>query len=267
MRKLLCVVLTVVFVVFSACSQEIGTSPNANSSSGGLCNQGTAIDKVLSEEEQKKFVEFIEGINPEYQLFQSGVFYGDYKYESDKLVSVGIKGLPVLLTELEKMENNLDEHYRCMFFMACVNAIWRVNPISMQSVADVSNSKGYEKNVISAFYKNVNADAQKIVKSDKTITEKLHLLRRFGILAVPFVEQELNKGNTEYEEFFLELGLHLLVPEFMEIFGDPNHMPEESYEILKNSNGAESFDYKVWLSENRTDLDNMFKFLDEYTKQ
>jgi hypothetical protein len=50
--------------------------------------------------------------------------------------------------------------------------------------------------------------------------------------------------------------------EFVDMYSrqyDPNIINSDEF-----MDGAEDFDYKVWLSENEEDLDNLFKFLDAY---
>ena len=107
----------------------------------------------------------------------------------------------------------------------------------------------------------------KISKSFLSAEEKIEAYREFGIFAVPYVVKEIEKGHTEFEKFFVLIGAHLSTPDYLKIvertsFEQPPPTSEQIDEALLSC--AEDFDYKVWLSENEEDLDNLFKFLDAY---
>ena len=83
-------------------------------------------------------------------------------------------------------------------------------------------------------------------------------------IGVFFFFASKEKGDKEYEQFFVGLGLHIDVPEFKRRM--PNYFLswQERFDTTAFLEGSENFDYKVWLDENEEDLNNLFKFLDAY---
>ncbi len=259
--------LSLLFLLISCDSNKENSSPQDLSSS---IENKSPLDSVMTKEAQDNIKALINSIEPEYDYWKSYVIYNDYKEDSDKLSSVGVQGLPIILSELEKIEGIDEKIYRCGFLSEGFNAIARINGLYVRSVTNNTDDRigynGYEKKCLSAFYLYSAQEVPKIIATNDVIEAKLEKLREFGLFAVPYVVKEIENGKTEYEAFFVEIGLHLSVPEFMLIFGDPNLPYEEIPEKIRNAEGAEDFDYKQWLSENQADLDAMFKFLDAYVK-
>ena len=86
-------------------------------------------------------------------------------------------------------------------------------------------------------------------------------------MALPYVIKQIDKGHEEYISFFTEIGLHLSHRDFAHLALLKHHGYDTLYDDEEYSAGAEDFDYKVWLSENEEDLDNLFKFLDAYCEE
>jgi hypothetical protein len=112
---------------------------------------------------------------------------------------------------------------------------------------------------------NIRTKITATINSNLSVEDKISTLRTFGVFAIPSVLSELENGNTAFEKFFVAAGLHLSdqkYAEFVDMYSrqyDPNIINSDEF-----MDGAEDFDYKVWLSENEEDLDNLFKFLDAY---
>jgi hypothetical protein len=119
------------------------------------------------------------------------------------------------------------------------------------------------------FWKYAKSKLPEIAASDMSYDEKLDKYVEFGFFAVPYVKEELEKGNTEYEKFFSLVGAHLSTADYMKVieiteWDQPMPTEEEIEKSLLES--GKDFDYKKWLNENEEDLNNLYKFLDEYVK-
>ena len=229
-----------------------------------------ALKSIMTEEEIDRLSVFADGIEPSYKGEMSAVYYVHVKESADKLSQVGIKGTCFLISELERFNGRDDEYLRKNFFSAVTLAIWRTSTNSVIGEAWLFFNKkkpcnnDFEKEVIVGFYKRANECIPKIIASNDSLDVKLEKMKKYGIFSIPFVVEEINLGHSEYSRYFVEIGLHLSTPEFMEYFGDLHLSDEEKHEMIISHPKAEDFDYKVWLEENEEDLDNLFKFLDAY---
>ena len=202
----------------------------------------------------------------------SWIRYDDVKKDSDELVEIGYEGLPVLIQIMNEQANNDNySFFDLSFWSAGTCAILRIDPNHkyMSYTSDGEHYNPCHKESICLFYEKSIEEIPQILFSELNTEEKIFQLRYYGIFAIPFVVAEIEDGKTEYIPFFIEIGLHLSVPEYMEymtIYNSTyNDIPiNERYINIRNDPKAKDFDYKVWLSENEETLDNLFKFLDAY---
>ena len=228
-----------------------------------------ALKSIMTAEEINQLSVFADGIEPSYKGEMSAVYYVHVKESADKLSQVGTKGTAFLISELDRFTGRDDEYLRKGFFSAVTLAIWRTSPKAVRGAAwqyfdQKEHYNEFEKECIVGFYKQANKRIPKIIAANESLDLKLDKLKTYGIISIPFIVDEINRGHSEYARYFIEIGLHLSTPEFMEFFGDLLLSDEEKREKIVNHPKAENFDYKVWLSENEEDLDNLFKFLDAY---
>ena len=250
----------------------ISTLCSCNQSSEDTLKSITTEDvlkSIMTAEEINQLSVFTDGIEPNYKGEMSAVYYVHVKESADKLSQVGIKGTCFLISELERFNGRDDEYLRKNFFSAVTLAIWRTSPNSVRGEAwrffnKKEHYNEFEKEAIVGFYKSTNECIPKIIASNDSLDVKLEKMKEYGIFSIPFVVEEINLGHSEYSRYFVEIGLHLSTPEFMEYFGDLHLSDEEKHEMIISHPKAEDFDYKVWLSENEEDLENLFKFLDAY---
>ncbi len=173
---------------------------------------------------------------------------------SQKICSVGIKGIPVLIDVMN--DENVENIFRISLSQG-MYTILRVNQME-------PNPNTYCKESIIEFYKRAKSQVPLVIKSQEDFEIKLAKLVKYGIYAVPFIVEEIEKGDIEYQEFFTSIGLHLnhetfaKMAAFSYVYCDDMHLKEDFLQ------GSDDFDYKVWLSENEEDLNNLFKFLDAY---
>lgn len=231
-----------------------------------------ALKSIMTEEEIDRLSVFADGIEPSYKGEMSAVYYIHVKESADKLSQVGTKGTAFLISELDRFTGRDDEYLRKGFFSAVTLAIWRTSPKAVRGAAwqyfdQKEHYNEFEKECIVGFYKQANKRIPKIIATNESLDLKLDKLKTYGIISIPFIVDEINRGHSEYARYFIEIGLHLSTPEFMEFFGDLLLSDEEKREKIVNHPKAEDFDYKVWLSENEEDLNNLFKFLDAYCKE
>ena len=258
MKKIICVLLAVCLLVLSVGCDSTKTTQSVKET----------LDEIFTQQELQELSAFASGIKPEYKLEMSAVYYYDVKSWADELSKVGIKGTAFLISELESFTGDEFEYIHKGFYASVIFANWRVSPqnslgLSWSYVNQPANNP-FEKGCFVGFYRCANERIPKIISSDKEISVKFEELREFGILAIPFIVEEIERGNDEYVGYFREIGLHLSTPEFMEHFGNYFLLDEENHMAIINHPKAEGFDYKAWLDENKEDLDNLFKFLDAY---
>ncbi len=202
----------------------------------------------------------------EYPLELSSYCYDDLPEDFDNLIRVGIKGIPVIINAMEAnmnaskdMPNIVCGEYSppVKFYYMGLSILTRTPLMNEYS----ESYRGYLRNDIAR----IQAEILKIENSDSLSSEKILKLREFGLFAVPVVLEQIEKGNTEYEKFFTSAGFHLSEKKYASLLLSRKNMGNIG--IMETSEfwiGSKNFDYKVWLSENEEDLNNLFRFLDAY---
>ncbi len=266
--KIICIILAVLLSISTVACKQV-SSDLAEQTSSNQLNQ-TPIDPlegVMSEEEYAEIQTEINGILQETHtdlLPFSGYTYFFLREQSDKLSeTAGYKGIPVLITEIEKMFDVKDRFNDCEFLAATVCALLRVDSLTMKYRKDPGHRIGTKEGFCHR-YMDSQEQVPEILKMKIGTEEKIKKLREFGILAVPYVLEEIEKGNDEYASYFTAIGLHMEIPEYMIYMSDRDRLWEHGFEQEGFMEGTEDFDYKVWYEENKEDLDNLFKFLDAY---
>ena len=250
--------------VNSNCQEEALLTPTAQS-----------LNEILTKEEQEKYSNYIDVTELKSQVFLGANVYYRLNVEGfDKLFEVGIKGAPILIlktVENEKVEGRSEPERASgfelsWFQMYAFTAICRVYHDDFLDSNEfvIKPSKNYY-----VYWKHVKEELEKLSASNTAYEEKIKQYVEFGIFAVPYVMEEIDKGKTEYESFFALIGAHLSTAEYMKSIGlesEDVQLPQEKKEeaLLKS---AEKFDYKDWIAQNEEDIDNLFSFLDEYEKE
>ena len=258
--KITCIILAVLLLISAVACEKSQTE----------AAQQTTIDPlegVITEEEYNVIQTRINDIVQETHmnlLPYSGYMYFFEREQSDKLSeAVGYKGLPVLITEIEKKVEAEENYLHCAFCASTVYALLRIDELSI-SDRESPEYRNCTKKAFYSLYTNAKTQISDILKKEISTNEKISALRRCGIIAVPYVMSEIEKGNTEFEKYFTAIGLHMETPEYMIYMSDRDRLWEHGFEQEGFMDGAEDFDYKVWYEENEEDLDNLFKFLDAY---
>ena len=236
-------------------------------------DEKAALDTVLTEAEQKEYSKIIDDIeypkNPDWSF----VWYYGISDAVDDTSAVGLKGLPVLITksvENESLSGSSNE-----FAEGIVKSNYQF--FSFAAIAKINYYSDLIGNVMkpSLNYHNLN-DAVKnrlpeISSTENSPENKLLAYRDYGVFAAPYVIKEIEAGNTELEPFFGLIGAHLSVHEHMTLLDryDPvkyKDTPPPTKEEIDAMliEGAKDFDYKKWYAENKTDIENLEKFLDAY---
>lgn len=232
------------------------------------------LDEILTEEEQRQIIEHIYDIKFKPHIFDIQCYTQSQEAHS-KLYEISLKELPILVYTTCFFDENRETLNGIMTypnFCFGIIAMLHANEVEFYYSRAVSNTdidwKTYYREWFFAFFKNAEEECSKVIASDNTIDDKIETLANYGILAIPYVKEEIDKGNLEYEVFFTEIGLHMTTENFATVgcyFNNSELYINHKYsEIRDNYPAAEDFDYKVWLSENEEDLDNLFKFLDAY---
>ena len=235
----------------------------------GAVSNSTPVDPlegIVTEAEYNETKAYIDGLIEEVSLdlkAYSGYVYMFKREYSDRLIQVGYKGLPVLITEIEKKVEASESYLHCAFLSSGVYALFRVNELPVRDKDNGTYSRSTKK-VFCELYKDTKNQIPQIIKSNKSIEEKIVELREFGIFSMPYILKQIDEGHTEYAAYFTAIGLHMDTAEFMTYMSTKDSLWEHGYDKEGFMDGAEDFDYKVWLEENKEDLDNLFKFLDAY---
>ena len=241
-------------------------------------NEKSLLDTVLTLEEQQKFDDYIDNVPFTHHPDWSSVLYYGIADSVDKTSEIGLKGLPVLIVKSVELENifadsdTKDEIAEgvevARYRMFTVSSILRV---SYSSFVAPNNGTVKPSDNYYTYWEYVKEKLPEIADSDMTAEEKVSAYRKFGIFAAPYVMEEIEAGNTELEPFFALIGTHLTTAEYMQLTdridptkytGTPPPTKEEIDAMLIE--GAKDFDYKKWYAENKTDIENLEKFLDAY---
>lgn len=255
-----CIALYFVF-----CS--IGCNESLDNIDKTITAEEIAIKTILSQAEYDKIADTINDNFPndiDYNL--SYVAYNQYADAFNKSFSVGYKGLPVLIGEIEKNYNDDSSSVPVLYGEWSVTIHYYYEVFSVLArIPYIHELSDCYKGDIKKDIVNIRTEISTNINSTLLVEDKISTLRTFGVLAIPAVLSELEKGNAAFENFFVAAGLHLSDQKYAELVDvysqqyNPNIINSDEF-----MDGAEDFDYKVWLEENEEDLDNLFKFLDAY---
>lgn len=197
----------------------------------------------------------------EYQQYSSEApSYGCALAASDQMCSIGIQGVPVLIELLTEPDSAFSGSFPRDYLLGGMYVILRIDSQEALGCED-----SYDPiHCISDYYSLSKSESQKIMAEENLVKNKIAKLCKFGIYALPYVIDEIEKGNTEYVSFFTKIGLHLTHKEYAHLAIQEYHYLNELYYDKDYLSGSEDFDYNEWLNENEEDLNNLFKFLDAY---
>lgn len=273
MKRILTLILSVLLILsLSGCKgkdkadDKTASKPSKPAYWSELQNSADELcNKYVSADTKVRISGIINDINPIMEPAWSDFYYEYRRTESDSLTAIGIEGLPVLLSVLERENAAKGDPLYGSFLRGVFFAVCRTDVKEAETIEEVASDEDRELSV--EFYRYAKKRAAEIISSDKSTAEKIIELRHFGILSIPEVKTEIDKGNKEFESYFTAIGLHLSVPEFMNIMadGESEATTEERYDNIKSAEGTKDFNYKTWLKENEKALDTFFKFMNEYS--
>ena len=254
----------VAVLLFCTLAISSGCSPK-DSHNMSQINSDDVLREILSSEEIKRYRDFINDIAFK-SFFSSHPHYSDSPDEYAQLYTISLKGIPVLIDEtssFNSMEESLPRAQYGDYWQYGTITLLRCYKWHFKFSGDpLSKSENFY-----TLFTSAKTDCPQILSSSDSTEEQLKRLRYYGILAIPYIQDRINEGHTEYESFFIEIGLHLTADEFAQIVSVLPPSSTTHYDNIRNHPKAEDFDYKVWLSENEEDLDNLFKFLDAYCEE
>lgn len=279
----LAVIVSLIITLLSACS--VPESPVYKFDLNYSQAAGLSADEIT------EIQTYLISIAPKLDLSLSQSSYRDYYNASNKAAQVGIHGMPAL-AELahskEKLavlcskplydEYSFQEFYSNVFIalLRTDRNFWytcaqengpdfiKIPTNSFNNAADIFSTGTHSHRNYAFLWTKSQQEIPKIISSKVSFECKISSLKQYGLISIPFVVKEINKGHSEYEAYFTAIGLHMDTPEFMSYMTDYSLPWEERFEKEGFMDGAEDFDYRVWLSENEEDLENLFKFLDAY---
>ena len=261
--------LTIAILVFSlsGCTGNGGFKPVDDADT----THSNYIDKfmygIINEEDYNTIKLFVDSVEFPNRPELSSLYYMHIKESVDGLEELNLKSVPVLLNEIAEMsEVNTTEEIQKRETLELVSMYKMriVNYFDLQSKYGeeyINNPNIYD---IYTLCKTVLEETE---KSNASTEEKLKTYQDFGLFSVPFVKKEIEKGDLAFEKYFIFVGAHVSTKCFCELTQFVNTTDliptqEERNESLLDA--AENFDYKVWLSENEEDLNNLFAYLDAY---
>ncbi len=277
----LLLILCLLFSVAGCGDNKTAQSGSLSDPSGGITktvnlSAKEVLDEILTQEEQQNYSDIMLGLkffNPKYTA-GGNCCYHEAPEQHTTLFSLGIKGLPMLIYETayhnsytEEPHSTADGAISHGHFQNAIIRMLRVDELASFDIK--SDTQNPHRDDFYSFFKDAKVNCPQIIKSSIDTNAKITKLRKYGMLAIPYVKEEIDKGDLSLESYFREIGIHLATEEFSEIvcsYRDYafNEYDEQLREKVYNHPKAEGFDYKVWLSENKEDLNNLFKFLDAY---
>ena len=273
-RKIIAVVLCVLLTCFIGCSHDIRDKESlaANSQFERNTAKAIIIGDLMSDERYNQLAFCVTDSFPDKPDTTLSFFpYNKYSDNFEDLFVVGFSGIPVLISEIEVNRNNIDNNEATApyeygeysapikFYYAGLEILARTQNFTISEC-----SESYAGNIRDDLLC-INSKITEIASANETAHEKIKRLKNFGVFALPYVIKEIENGNIDYESFFVAAGFHLSHQKFAELTDvnsfdyNPNVWKTNEYLL-----GADDFDYKLWLEENKEDLDNLFKFLDAY---
>lgn len=235
------------------------------------------------EEEYSEFIELTEFPGDSRYIHWESVLYPKQPEYYNKLSTVGIKGLPILieksLFEREEILNNHETWCKAILRSKVVEGVLRIDAGIEACAGSVDSNNRYL--VLYNFARFSKEDLTEALESTMPFEEKMEIYHKYGIVSVPYVLKELEKGNEEFEDFFIMIGAHLTTPEYWLIIEPYYYHDERTGQLLMGWNStkegriaalaehekAETFDYKVWLEENEEDLNFLYEYLDAYCEE
>ena len=178
------------------------------------------LNEIYTNEERQQIIDHIFSVKHEGHLFDIQCYTQSPESHS-KLYEISLKGLPLLIHStayVDEYREALNGYMTYVNFgfgiIAMLHAneyFYELNLVRSNTPINVETHNG--KRLLN-FFNAAEEDCSKIITSDKAFEEKLEALANYGILAIPFVKEEIDKGNLEYEAFFTEIGLHMTTEEF-----------------------------------------------------
>ncbi len=277
-------IFLILVLCFTICLASVACSANDDSISASLESiniRYTDSDNwpEAPEDEYYNICEFLNRFfyaidHSEYHLSERTPYtYKNIEPQADQASRVNLYGVPVILQRIENLQTSNDTEivHQREFLASVLFAIWRINE---DDAFEISGYNEYLKtspdpvigidniSYIKNAYEYVKTNAPKIISSEYSVEEKIKKLRICGILALPYVFEEIKNGHTEYEAYFYELGLHLTVAQYMDYIIHSSDL-QTAYLEIKENELAEGFDYSEWLRDKAPYLRVMFKYLDE----
>ena len=271
-----------IVVNLSACGEDATTDLQSFSDSKSSISTDTPseiLNDIYTKDERQAIEKHIsEATNNAYSKLSTPgiVLYSMCPKECDELSEIGLRGAPLLFTDLIDRYSLGTASYQSyqshLYYAEVLCAILRTDTTILRGFyndllkkdPNITNCDSFGKECVSSYYADAKERIPEIIASNDEFSDKAMKLITYGVFAIPYVVREIEKGNTEYEQIFVGLGLHIDVPELKRRM--PNYFLswQERFDSEAFLKGSENFDYKVWYEENKEDLDNLFKFLDAY---
>ena len=277
MKRIISLLLIIsLFLLFVGCNDTVSSQSSSQNEPSDVISETPnvsakeVLDEILTQEEQQNYFDTIYDI--EFGPPIGNYCYFDAPEAHSKLFSIGLKGVPMLIYE-NAYYGSVDEPHMntegsiCHFhFYIALASLLRANECTVYGKAPKTGN--YFRENLYHFFNDAKTTCPQIMKLSIDTDEKFRMLRKYGILAIPYVLEEIDKGNSCFETYFQEIGAHLTTEEYAEAVCfynvDTISGHDELYDKVHNHPKAQNFNYKVWLSENGEDLNNLFDFIDAF---
>jgi hypothetical protein len=205
-----------ILIVFILCFTLIfvGCGKNEHTDVPKTPTTEEVLNEILTQEERQAYTDFIYSFK--FGVPAGSVFcYNAAPEGHAKLYSVSLKGLPVIMYELafhnpyvdrNNPYNPLDGMATFSHFQDGIASMLHANETTFYRA--VGSEKELTANSFGSSLYHFVSDAKtfcpQIISTNLSADEQFKMLRNFGILAIPYVIDAIDRGEYWYESYFTE---------------------------------------------------------------
>lgn len=181
--------------------------------------------------------------------------------ESKELANIGIGGIPLLM---EKLESGTVKGKREAFYIEGLYNLLTIDRMDIlldPEYFDTSSPYHPEYAGIKKLVTESKIAIPEIIASSHSVEDKIEELSKYGVLSIPYINNQIEKGENEYSSYFTKIGLQYTPEERIDMANselEPSSDPSLTDEI---STAKSDFDYEEWNNTNHYDLEILSNYI------